>query len=361
MNFTSSFSILTTLLWVGVIALIVMSFLRSGQNRPIRRSGLYILVGILVAVVFTLTSMGIVFIEPNQSAVVISVLSPQGYREQALNSGLHWIIPGLESVVRYPVSKQTYTMSIAPAEGQLSGDDSIAARTSDGQEIFIDASVIYRLDKENIIQIHKDWQNRYADELVRPVSRAVIRDAVSQFGVEEVYSSKREELTKMILERMAAELNVNGLVIEQFLLRNITFSDEYAASVEQKQIAEQTAQQAKFVVEQRKQEAEQARQEAEGLADAVVIRAKGEAEARIIEAKAEAEALTLIAEAVKDRADLLTYQYITKLTPNIQAMLLPSNSPFLFPLPELQSEVVVEPTQTILPTVEPTPTTEPTP
>ena len=64
------------------------------------------------------------------------------------------------------------------------------------------------------------------------------------------------------------------------MIRNITFSPEYAASVEQKQIAEQTAQQAKLTVEQRRQEAEQARQVAQGAADAVVIAAKGDAESR---------------------------------------------------------------------------------
>ena len=47
-------------------------------------------------------------------------------------------------------------------------------------------------------------------------------------------------------------------------MRNITFSTEYAASVEQKQIAEQQAQQAKLVVEQKKQEAEQVREVAKG-------------------------------------------------------------------------------------------------
>jgi len=59
------------------------------------------------------------------------------------------------------------------------------------------------------------------------------------------------------------------------VLRNISFSPEYAASVEQKQIAEQQAQQAKLTVEQRKQEAEQARQVAQGVADAVVIKSQG--------------------------------------------------------------------------------------
>jgi regulator of protease activity HflC (stomatin/prohibitin superfamily) len=57
------------------------------------------------------------------------------------------------------------------------------------------------------------------------------------------------------------------------VLRNIRFSDEYAAAVEQKQIAEQQAEQARFVVESKKQEAEQARQIAQGQADAAVIAA----------------------------------------------------------------------------------------
>ena len=54
---------------------------------------------------------------------------------------------------------------------------------------------------------------------------------------------------------------------------------------------------------------------------------------------AEKKALLLIAEALKDKPELLTYQYITKLAPNVQAMFLPSNAPFLFPLPEMQPSV----------------------
>ena len=143
---------------------------------------------------------------------------------------------------------------------------------------------------------------------------------------------------------MAGKLTENGLILDDYILRNIAFSPEYAASVEQKQIAEQQAQQAKFVVEQKKQEAEQARQVAQGRADAVVIDAKGSAQARLIDADAEAKSLDLIATALKDKPELLNYQYITKLSPNIQTMLLPSNAPFLLPVPELlKNETVIAP------------------
>jgi regulator of protease activity HflC (stomatin/prohibitin superfamily) len=68
-------------------------------------------------------------------------------------------------------------------------------------------------------------------------------------------------------------------------------------------------------------------------ADAAVIAAKGQADARILQAEAEAKALKVIAEALKQNQELLTYQYINKLAPGVQVMLVPNNAPFMLPLP----------------------------
>jgi len=175
--------------------------------------------------------------------------------------------------------------------------------------------------------------------LVRAQARGIIRDVVSQYRVDAVVSTKRLEMTGLIRDALDKKFTENGLQLVDFVLRNIAFSPEYGASIEQKQIAEQLSQQAKFVVEQKKQEAEQARQTAQGAADAVVIRAKGDAEARLVQADAEAKALLLINEALRNNPDLLTYQYINKLAPSISTMLLPNNSPFLFPLPNANPTV----------------------
>jgi len=344
-------------MWLVVIALIILAVLRATRRQKVGAISTAILVTAIAAVILSTVSAGLVFVPPEERGVVISALQPKGYREQALQPGLRWIIPFFENVERYPIFLQTYTMSISPVEGQVAGDDSVAARTADGQEILLDASVIYGIDPDKVVQLHIAWQDRYTIELVRPLARGVMRDAVSQYGVEEVYSSKRAEMTEAILTELRRKLAENGINLADFVLRNITFSPEYAASVEQKQIAEQQAQQAKFVVEQRKQEAEQARQQAQGLADAVVIRAEGAAEARIIEANAEAQALEALARALAEKPDLLTYQYITKLSPGIQVMLVPNDTPYLLPLPTLEAPELIAPT--VQPTPEPTPTTTP--
>ncbi|MBN1264033.1 MAG: prohibitin family protein [Anaerolineales bacterium] len=332
---------IATLSWVAALVVIGLAVFQSARGKNLKSAGGLIIGAIVLALLLTTLGSGMVFVQPEERGIVISAVTPNGYRTTAMQPGLHWVIPFAESVVVYPISKQTYTMSIAGEEGQVQGDDSVAARTSDGQEVYIDASVIYAVDSNQIIDVHITWQDRYADDLVRPLARGVIRDQASQFGVEEIYSEKRAELIKDITSDLEELFKANGIILHDFVLRNITFSSEYAASVEQKQIAEQRAQEAQLTVEQRRQEAEQARQVAQGQADAAVIAAEGRAESRLIEAEAEAEALRMIAAALLDNPDLLTFEYIQKLAPGIEVMLVPNDSPYLLPLPSLGATTTV--------------------
>ncbi len=369
MNVTVLVQVLATISWVVFVGFIVLAVVQASRGKGLKGAATMIIIGLVLALVFSSASAGLVFIQPEESGVVISALSSQGYRSEALSSGLHWIIPFFETVVRYSISNQTYTMSVATGEGQVQGDDSISARTSDGQEVFIDASVIYSIDPNKVTYVHKYWQSRYQNDLVRPQTRGIIRDVVSQYSVEEVVTTKRAEMSQAITSGLQKKLEENGLRMVDFLLRNVTFSPEYAASVEQKQIAQQQAEQAKFVVESKKQEAEQARQIAQGVADAAVIRAKGEAEARVIQAQAEAQALQAIAAALSGNTDLLQYQYISKLAPGIQVMLVPNNAPYILPLPTLvttqtSADASTQPTPSPTPasvTNSPTPSPTPTP
>ncbi len=336
MNIASLLKAVSGIIWFVLIAIIALVVVQAARKTPMKKGKTLIITFLVLALVLTTISSGLVFINPEERGVVISAVAPDGYRKEALQPGLSWIIPFAESVKVYPISQQTYTMSIASSEGEVQGDDSIAARTLDGQEIYVDASVIFSINPSKVVQVHIQWQDRYVD-LIRAQVRGIIRDAVSQYRVEEVVSTKRFELVQTITDNLRSKVEASGLILDDFVLRNIAFSTEYAASVEQKQIAEQQAQQAKFVIEQKKNEAEQAREVAKGLADAAVTKAQGEADARLIQAEAEAKALQMIADVIKQNPDILTYQYITKLSPNVQVMLVPSESPFLFTIPGMDN------------------------
>jgi regulator of protease activity HflC (stomatin/prohibitin superfamily) len=334
---------MASLAWLAAIGALGFAVFSAARGRRFAGGAALVVGMVVLAVGLTIAAAGLVFIEPNERGVVVSPYDPDGYRDQALTPGLRWIIPG-EQVRIYSISQDTYTMSTVETEGAVAGDDSVPARTKDGQEVLIDASVLFAVDPNKVIQLHIALQGNYVERVVRPQARSIIRDVVSQYGVEEVVSTKRAEMEELITSALSEKFAANNLLLADFLVRNIRFSDEYAAAVEQKQIAEQQAQQAAFVVDQRKQEAEQARQTAQGQADAAVIAAEGaakarviqaqaEADARVIQAKAEAEALGLIAEQLENNPDLLTYRYIEKLAPNVQVMYLPSGSPYLIPLP----------------------------
>jgi len=328
MNIVDVIRSLAGFAWLVAIGLGVLAVARAGRNQSAKGIGSTVVIVLVVAAILTTLGAGLVYVESTERGVVRTIRAG-GVRPEALQPGLHWIIPVVEQVVTYSISNQNYTMSVAPGEGQRQGDDSIRARTKDGQEVILDASVIYQIDPSKVVPLHIVWQNRYEDGIVRPETRGAIRNAVSQYGVEEVVSTKRAEM----VDRIGDSLSKNNLFLIDFVLRDIHFSEEYAAAVETKQIAEQQAQQAAFVVEQKRQEAEQARQVAQGQADAAVIAAQGAAEARLIQAEAEARANELIAASLEDNPELLQYQYIIRLAPGVQTIFIPSGNQFILPLP----------------------------
>ena len=340
-------AVVTTIAWIVGIVIIGIAVMRATRGQAFPRAVGLIIGSIAVALLATVFGASLVFVQPTDRGVVISALD-KGIRPVALQPGLSFVAPFFENVLYYPVTRQTYTMSIAPQEGQIMGDDSVEARTSDGQVVRVDASVIFALQPDAVVDTHKKWQGRYVDNLIRPQARGIIRDAVSQFGIEEVYGTQRFALSALIEEALEVQFEEGGLIMHDFVLRNIAFSPEYAASVEQKQIAEHLAQQAAFVVQQRKQEAEQARATARGQRDATIITAEGDAKARVIRATAEATALELLAAALAQNPDLITFEYVQRLGPGIRVMLVPTDNPFLLPIPSLEGST------TAATTIEPT-------
>lgn len=332
MNIVDVIRSLAGFAWLAAIGLGILAGIRASRNQSAKGSSSSALIVVIVAIALTVLGSGLVFVEASERGVVRTIRAG-GIRPEPLGPGLHWIVPVVEQVVTYSISNQSYTMSGVALEGQVQGDDSIRARTKDGQEVIIDASVIYQIDPAKVVNLHIKWQNRYQDGIVRPETRGIIRDAISQYGVEEVVSTKRIEMVGIITTELSARLADNNLILLDFILRDIHFSEAYAVAVEQKQIAEQQAQQAELTVEQKKQEAEQARQVAQGQADAAVIAAQGAAEARIIEAQAEAQALELLANALENNPQLLQYQYILKLAPGVQTIFIPTDNQFILPLP----------------------------
>ncbi len=322
MNFGSILQVIAILAFgVGILG-VAFTFTLASQGRSARGGVLLALVGFVGGIVLFVVSSGILIVPPARSAVIVNVLSGE-LEEPARAPGTSIIIPGLQEFIVYPTDQQEYTMSGISSEGRIQGNDAVEALTVDGQEIRLDITVLYRIDREDVNFIHLNWQNRYESDFIRPTVRAVARDVVSQFEAEAIYGLEREALTGQISELVSERLLEQGLTLTSFLVRQIGFNDAFRVSIEEKQIEEQKLQRART-------EAERVRTEASGLADGAEEAARGRANARLIEAQAEAEALRVISDQIAANPNLIQYLYVANLSDNVAFALLPSDSPFIF-------------------------------
>jgi regulator of protease activity HflC (stomatin/prohibitin superfamily) len=247
---------------LGVIVLIVGIVLKRSPEPAGRFNGVVTAVGIAMVVLGLLLNIFKV-IEPGKVGVQTLFGKVQ---DQVLESGLHIINPVVE-ITTFDVQTQTYTMSAVNNEGQKEGDDAIRVLSSDGLEVTIDLSVLYKVKPDKAPYIMQNIGENYVDKIVRPVSRTAIRDNAVAYAAVDLYSTKRQEFQDKINRYITASFEKRGLELQQILVRNITLPASVRASIESKINAEQDAQKMEFVLQKERQEAERKRVEAQGIAD----------------------------------------------------------------------------------------------
>ncbi len=250
------------LIILGIIVLIIASTVLKNNPALARFKNLgrilgfvFILAGILIS--------SIIQINPGEIGVKILFGSVQN---DVLGSGLHLVNPLLE-IRKVDVKTQNYTMSGINDEGQKEGDDAIRVLTSDGLEVTIDLTVLYRVQADDAPRLLKETGNDFRDKIVRPITRTKIRDNAVYYQAVDLFGTKRDEFQQRIYKSIEDDFKKRGLMLEQLMVRNISLPTSVKASIESKINAEQDAKKMEFVLQKEKQEAERKRVEAQGIAD----------------------------------------------------------------------------------------------
>ncbi len=278
---------------------------KDGGNMT-KNIGKTVLIGLIIIFVLIFLFKIYVIIDPGEKAVIFNKAT--GNLRVTPNEGFYFLVPLIEQPTVYDMKARTYTMSIATLEGEMKGDDSLQALTADGQTVLIDISVRYHPDGENLDKLHRRIGIDFINKVIRPQVRSIVRMIVAEYPVLDVYSGKRLQIQAEIENKMGDSFKKNFLICEEVLLRNVQFSTEFQQAIENKQIAQQEAQRMKYVLE--KQELEKKR--------------------KIIEAEGESESLRLKGKALADNPQLIQYEYIKLLAPNVQAIVTDQNTIFNF-------------------------------
>jgi regulator of protease activity HflC (stomatin/prohibitin superfamily) len=257
-------SILGILLFLASTAISSPNTQAFRFSRPLKLAGLALfIVGILLA--------SIVQIDAGK----IGVKSLFGQIDATpLESGLHLVNP-LAKVQQLEGRTQNYTMSAVHDEGDVKGDDAIKVLSSDGLELVIDLTVLFKVDTKNAPNLLKNIGADYKEKIVRPISRTRIRDVAAAYEAVPIYSTKRDEFQNRIYKGIEADFRKSGLILEQLLIRNINLPNSVKTTIESKINAEQDSQKMIFVLQKEKQEAERKRVEAQGIADYQRIMSSG--------------------------------------------------------------------------------------
>jgi regulator of protease activity HflC (stomatin/prohibitin superfamily) len=261
-----------------------------------------VLIGLLIVLFFLLKSY--IIVEPGEKAIIFNRVT--GELRVTSREGMFFLIPFIESVTVYDTKVQTYNLTKSPIEGEIRGEDSLQALTSDGQRVFVDLSVRFRLNPEKLTEFHRTIGKNYMQSIIRPQIRNEARFAVSNFSLMEIYTSKRETFQKAMEERLKNIFPKYNIILDSVLVRDVRVSDEFQKVLENKHIAQQEAERMKYVLEKEEKEKER----------------------KIIEAQGDAEAIRIKGQALAQNPALIQYEYVQKIAPNVQAIITDGKSIF---------------------------------
>jgi regulator of protease activity HflC (stomatin/prohibitin superfamily) len=226
--------------------------------------------------------------------------------------GIHMKIPFIQNTVNYSIRQVTYETSDTPETSNANYPDySVDTTSSDGQQIQLKYTIRFAIDGKQAEWILNNigTMDQLVEKVVKTEARSLSRNIPKKYTAAQLYSEQVFDVQNEIGVTLKPIFEENGIVMDEFLLRKIDFTEQYFNVLEEKQIAEE-----KIVVEQN-----------------VLEQEKIKKEQAIIQAEAEAKQIEIKGEALKSYPQIIQLEFIQKLSPNISWGILPEGGvvPFL--------------------------------
>ncbi|CAO3700401.1 unnamed protein product [Rhizopus stolonifer] len=178
----------------------------------------------------------------------------QGVKQTSVGEGTHFLIPWLQRAVLFDV--RTKPRNISTTTG-----------SKDMQMISLTLRVLHRPELKNLSNIYQNLGEDYDERVLPSIGNEVLKSIVAQFDASELIT-QREVISAKIREELYKRAKDFNIALEDVSITHMTFGREFTNAVEQKQIAQQEAERAKFIVERAEQEKQ-----------ANIIRAEGDSQA----------------------------------------------------------------------------------
>ncbi len=251
---------------------------------------------------------------------LLGLFEKRGDQQVYAPGGAYLVMPIVNSWTELSIAQQNLVMSADPQEGDRAVPDDITFKTKDGNNVYIDVNVMWRVDpqKAGLVVAHVG-QNlaEVKERVVRPLSRSIIRDVFNEITSEEYYQvTVKNRVAAQAKEQLAAALAPFGVIVDMLQLHQHRFDREYQDAINAQKQAEADVQmyverqkaavvQKQAELEARRSDWNQKLEDARGQAGRIRNEADGYYQTQTNRAKAVIAAAQAEADGVRKEAEAL--------------------------------------------------------
>lgn len=169
-----------------------------------------------------------------------------------LDEGVSLVLPwGLNSVTIYDIKVQKETVTSTAASKDL-------------QDVSSEIVLNYNLERGSISKIHQTIGSNYISKIVSPAINEVFKAASAEYTASQLIT-ERSKLKTQAQTILSTRLAKHGINVSQLSIVDFRFSETFSKAIEDKQVAQQNAERAKFNLEAARTDAEAQRAQSETL------------------------------------------------------------------------------------------------